>query len=182
MTPAAEPRLVNASSFEALHRILGKALTPEVTRALQGLGLDYELPLHASYPFETWSRALNHVAALLYPGRPEAERHFELGRRMLDSYGETIVGRVLIAMTQVMGPQRMLQRAARNMRTANNYTVIELRPEGEKAWRAHFPTVVFPDFYRGLLLRGLEVSGAKNAKVVEQSRQGEQADFLCSWD
>jgi uncharacterized protein (TIGR02265 family) len=176
-----DQKRVFSSSFEALHRAAGQALTPSLRTHLKQLGLDYDQPLQSEYPFAVWSQSMNAVALALFPGESEAQRHYHLGRRMMDSYGDTIVGRMLIAMTRAIGPARTLGRAARNLRTSNNYVELEVLQEGPRQYRLRFQEVRFPDFYRGLVERGLETSGATQVKVALVAHEGSAVDLTCSW-
>ena len=76
----------------------------------------------------------------------------------------------------------MLERTTRNMRQANNYTEISFEELGRGHLVMHFNRVTFPDFYRGMLLRGLELSGGKNATVVFEKFPGERVDFVVRWE
>ena len=169
-------------TFESLARTMGTALTPEMKADLRKLGVDYDKPLLAAYPLAVWNRVLNFAAERLYPALSPAERHAEMGRRVLDSFGETIIGSVLLAMARVAGPRRMLERTARNMRQANNYTEVTLEDLGPRHVVMHFNRATFPDFYRGVILRGLELTGGKNGTVTWEKFPGDRVDLLVRWD
>ena len=180
MTSPVEPCV-----FQVTVESLSRALGPDLGRAkseMKRLGIDFDQPLLASYPLETFNRAFNYASELLYPSSAVAERHEQLGRRVLDSFGQTIIGSVLLAMTRVAGPRRMLERTTRNMRQANNYTEITLEERGPKHVVLHFNRVAFPDFYKGMMLRGLELSGGKNGAVSWARTQGDRIDITVKWE
>lgn len=61
-------------------------------------------------------------SSLLSPYAGAPERHFKLGRRMVDSCEDTMVARAVLAIIRIIGPKRALERMARNLRTTNNDT------------------------------------------------------------
>jgi len=169
-------------TFQSLQRTLGDTLTAEVKAELAKLGVDYDKPLLPAYPLEVWNRVLNFAAERLYPTLSPADRHVEMGRRVLDSFSQSIIGSVLLAMVRVAGPRRMLDRSARNMRQANNYTVVTLEDLAPRHVVMHFNRVTFPDFYKGLILRGLELSGGKNGTITWEKFPGDRVDLIVRWE
>ena len=76
----------------------------------------------------------------------------------------------------------MLDRSARNMRQANNYTEVTLEDVAPRHVVMHFNRVTFPDFFKGLILRGLELSGGKNGTITWEKFPGDRVDLIVRWD
>lgn len=176
----AEP-LVFSQSFEALLRALGGNLNSEAKARFVAVGVDYDHRLLPAYPLETWVAAMELGAVLFSPGAGPAQRHFLLGRRMVDTYGETLVGRALLAVMRVIGPQRTMERMTRNLRTTNNYTESSMTtlPDGRvTVWCSR---VVSPEFYRGMFTRTIEAAGGREARVEIVSADASGGTFAVSW-
>lgn len=173
--------LVFGPTFDALTRALGTRLNVEARARFKAIGVDFDHPLLPAYPFETWVKAMDLASQLVMPNAVEKERHLAMGRRMVDSYGETLVGKALLTAMRVIGPKRMLERMARNLRTANNYTETKLTifPNGHhQLWCSR---VASTSFYCGMLQRGVEVAGGKDALVESMAHDKTGATFLVRW-
>ena len=173
---------VYSVSFQALDRALDEALTPALKERFRELGVDFDFPLKKSYPLAVWAQALSMAAEVLHPQLPDPERHLALGKRILDTFGETIVGSVLLAAARVLGTRRMLDRAAHNMRQANNFTEVLFEDPAPRHVVLRFNRVSSPEFYRGLLLRGLELTRATNPTVSYERLDGEKVAYTVRWD
>jgi uncharacterized protein (TIGR02265 family) len=173
--------LVFHQTFEALSRALGDRLDAPLKAKLKEVGVDYDAPLLPAYPLEVWAQAMTLGATALFPEIGADEQPYHLGRRFLDSYSETLVGKALLAMIRVLGPKRTLERMTRNLRSANNYTETELVPLPDGAFRLTFNRVLVPAFYRGLVQRSVEVAGAQGVDVRFEGRAGEAAAFVVRW-
>jgi uncharacterized protein (TIGR02265 family) len=99
---------------------------------------------------------------------------------MVDSYGETLVGKALLTAMKVIGPRRMLERMARNLRTANNYTETKLtsRADVHELWCSR---VASTSFYCGMLQRGVEVAGGADVLVEATAHDQSGATFVVRW-
>lgn len=177
----ADEALVFGPTFEALSKALGVRLSAEARARFKAIGVDFDAPLRPAYPLEVWVQAMDLGAHLVMPNAPTTERHQAMGRRMVDSYGETMVGRALLTATRVIGPRRTLERMARNLRTTNNYTETKLTsaPSGEHVLWCN--RVASAPFYCGLLQRGLEIAGGKEAQVTSTAHDAHGATFLVRW-
>jgi uncharacterized protein (TIGR02265 family) len=159
-----EAPVVFSSGYESLRRLLGDRLDADFTAKLKAQGVDLSA-LNPAYPYETWVQSLELTMAKLWPGVPRAEATYNLGREMFDSFGHTLLGKALLQMLRVLGPNRGLQRMTRNLRTSNNYSDTKLTQKGPTAWELWINLVAFPHYYRGLVECGLQHSGAKNVQV-----------------
>ena len=174
--------LVFSSTFDALARALGSRLTVESKARFKALGVNYDAPeLLPAYPFETWVKAMDLGAELVMPNASQEARHEAMGRRMVDSYGETLVGKALLTAMRVIGPRRTLERMARNLRTANNYTETKVTVAPDGAYHLWCSKVASTSFYRGMLQRGVEVAGGKSVTVTPLAHDETGATFSISW-
>jgi uncharacterized protein (TIGR02265 family) len=173
--------LVFGPTFDALARALGSRLTNETKERFRALGVDYARPLEPAYPFETWVKAMDLGSQLVMPNANERERHVAMGRRMVDSYGETLVGKALLTAMRVIGPRRTLERMARNLRTANNYTETKLTQGTDGGFQLWCSRVASTSFYCGMLQRGVEVAGGKGVIVEALSQDAAGATFSIRW-
>lgn len=173
--------LVFGPTFEALARALGPRLTNETKERFRALGVDYTHALLPAYPYETWVKSMDLGSQLVMPNAPERERHAAMGRRMVDSYGETLVGKALLTAMRVIGPRRTLERMARNLRTANNYTETKVTEGPDGAFQLWCSRVASTAFYCGMLQRGVEVAGGKGVIVEALSQDAAGATFSIRW-
>ncbi|MDX2014619.1 MAG: DUF2378 family protein [Myxococcaceae bacterium] len=173
--------VVFGTSVEALVRVLGATLTPEVHARFVTLGIDLERP-NPAYPYETWLEALRLAMALKWPGAPEDEATYRMGRAIFESYSLTLMGSALLQLLKVLGPRRGLERMTRNLRTTNNYSETRLTVVGPHQYQLWVNKVAFPHYFRGLLEAGLEFSGAKSLSVrIVSASAAEGAVFDLAW-
>ncbi len=170
-----------SQAVEGLVRALGEHLDEPAKDALKALGLDLRRPLEPGYPLETWFKVMRYGAALVAPGRSEAEQFELLGRRFIDGYEQTMVGRALLATMRVLGPRRTLERMSRNFRSGNNYTETQLVPKGPTDFELSFNQVKSPEFYRGMLLAGLGRTDARDLAIQLVRHDGQGTTFRVTW-
>jgi uncharacterized protein (TIGR02265 family) len=174
--------LVFNSTFEALARALGSRLNAEAKERFKALGVDFDArELMPAYPFETWVKAMDLGAELVMPNASQDARHEAMGRRLVDCYGETLVGKALLTAMRVIGPRRTLERMARNLRTGNNYTETKFSVGADGVHQLWCSRVASTSFYRGMLQRGVEVAGGKDVTVSALTRDESGATFAISW-
>jgi uncharacterized protein (TIGR02265 family) len=170
-----------SQAVDGLVRALGEHLDEPAKDTLRELGLDLRRPLEPGYPLETWFKVMRFGAGLIAPGRPEAEQFELLGRRFVDGYEQTLVGRALLASMRVLGPRRMLERMNRNFRSGNNYTETQLVPRGPNDFELSFNQVKSPEFYRGMLLAGLGRTGATGLAIQLVRHDDQGTTFRVTW-
>ncbi len=176
----AEP-LVFSQSFEALLRALGGNVNNDAKARFAALGVNFDQRLLPAYPLETWVRAMELGAVLFSPGASPAQRQFLLGRRMVDAYGETLVGRALLAVMRVIGPRRTMERMTRNLRTTNNYTESSMTTGSDGRATVWCSRVVSPDFYCGMFTRTIEAAGGQDVSVEVISADASGGTFSVWW-
>ena len=115
----AEPRVAFSSLMQSLEKILRPIDAPTMER-VRALGIDFDKLLPA-YPVETWyggiELAMSRFDSSLTP--EQKQNHF--GVRLVEVYGDTLVGKAMYAMMRLIGPERSIQRATRSFRTATNF-------------------------------------------------------------
>ena len=113
MTPN-EP-IVFSQTVDGLLRALGTRLDDDAKDHLRDLGLNVRARLDPAYTLAVWTPVMRYASTLVAPGRPPPEQMFELGRRFIEGYAETIVGRAMLTALNVLGPRRTLERMSRNV-------------------------------------------------------------------
>lgn len=174
-------RLIFAQTFEGLFRAVGADLSVRLARELERLGVDPARPLRPAYPLATFQAVFEACGAELFPDLDQEGRRYALGRRFLDGYRQTMVGRAMVAVMRVVGPARTLDRLARRFRTGNNFSETSLTRVDDTTFELWCNQVQMPGWYRGLITRGLELAGAMGvtAELLRHDEHG--ATFRVSW-
>lgn len=173
--------IIFSQAVEGMLRALGTRLDDAAKDQLRALGLDVRARLDPAYPLEVWTPVMRFASTLVAPGRPPPEQMFELGRRFIEGYSETLVGRAMLTALKVLGPRRTLERMSRNFRTGNNYTQTKLEALGPTDFVLSFNEVKEPEFYRGMLTAGVDRSGAKVVEVTTLTHDPSGATFSVKW-
>ncbi len=173
--------VVFSQAVEGLLRAIGSRLDDTAKDKLRALGLDPRARLEPAYQLAVWTEVMRYGATLVAPGKPASEQMFELGRRFIEGYAETLVGKAMLTAIRVFGPRRTLERMSRNFRSGNNYTETKLEPVGPTEFKLWFNEVKEPEFYRGMLSAGVERAGAKGLEVKTVSHDATGATFSIRW-
>ncbi len=174
-------RVVFSPTFEALVRALGPALNDPGKARFKAAGVDFDARLVAAYPLETWLASMEVGAELLLPDGTREKQFFNLGHRIVASFGETMIGRALVALMRVIGPRRALERMTRNLRAANNFTETSVRSIDDHHTEVTCSPVFSPDFFRGLFTGSVEISGGLEVKVDTVSIKDGTGVFSVQW-
>lgn len=174
-------KLIFAQTFEGLLRSVQDRLSPQVVEGLKAMGLDTTAPLLPAYSHTLFTEVITYLAGQLHPGLERDAAITLLGRDFMDAYGETMVGRAMMAMIRLIGPRRALERVTRQFRTGNNFSETRLTPRGEREYELWINEVRLPGWYVGIVSRGLELAGAKGVKVELISRTGVDSTFRATW-
>ncbi|HZN95152.1 MAG TPA: DUF2378 family protein, partial [Myxococcales bacterium] len=144
-------------------------------------GVDLAGKLKVAYPYQSWIASLRVAADLLAPGQPMEEATYVIGRRILESYAETMVGKATFGFLKVIGPRRGFDQLRRSLRTGNNYAQTSFAEVSPGVFQLWVGPVTFPHYYRGLLEAGLEVIGRKDGvvKLIRHDEAG--ATFEVRW-
>ena len=170
-----------ASAYESLRRALGDALDVPALERFRAHGVDLFGRLKVAYPYQTWIESLRLAAELLAPGAPIEEATYVVGRRILESYAETVIGKATFGVLRVIGARRGFNQIRRSLRTTNNYsqsTFTEVAPGVFHLWCSN---VTFPHYYRGVFEAGMELTGQKNGRARLLSHDEAGATFEIRW-
>lgn len=174
-----EPRVAFASLIESLGRIL--APLDDATRArLKSIGIDFDRVLPA-YPIETWYAGIEVALSRFDPALTFEERQNRFGVRLVEVYGETLIGKAMYGMMRVIGPERTIQRATRGFRTATNFLETSAVQHGPRDWALTMNEVVFPHRYPGFFDAALKVAGARNPKTSLVLLTDTHATYRATW-
>lgn len=173
-------RLAYGHSVEALLAAVRPVFDPQLNEQLLAIGIDANKVLPA-YPADVTRRAVLMCARHLSPNENDELALRALGRRFVARYGESLIGKALVAASKLLGPRRMLDRAAAQFRTANNYLetkVRHVRPGEAELWLnevAHGP------WFEGIIAAMLEISGAREIAVRLTQNDAAGAVFSITW-
>ncbi|EAU67994.1 hypothetical protein STIAU_0818 [Stigmatella aurantiaca DW4/3-1] len=148
-------------------------LDAEARRRLMGIGVDMNQPLSSAYPLSVLIEAIRICADVLFPDRPRDEAWYLMGRRTLEGFGGTAMGRALFGMARVWGPRKLLGHMTRAFQTAINYArahsadlpngdvelAVEILPEYLN--QGSMRRLMDPHFLRGIIAQLVEVGGAR---------------------
>ncbi|MCU0699964.1 MAG: DUF2378 family protein [Myxococcaceae bacterium] len=177
---AVHEHLIFSQTVEGLLRAVGP-LSPEVRAHFKTLGLDVDRPLRPAYPLDAFVQMLDFAGGLVAPGQPPLEQTRELGRRFMDAYQNTLIGRAMVAGMRVIGPWRTLDRLSHKFRTGNNFSETHLSRLGPTEAKLWCNRVSRPGWYLGVIGRGLELAGAQDVTVrlIDQDVAG--GTFHVQW-
>ena len=178
-----EQALIFSQTVEGLFRSLAP-MNDEACARFRSLGVDPRLPLAPAYPVEQWLQVMRAAAELRHPQLPLSEAMHRLGRTFVDGYGETMIGKAMLAVLRVMGPRWALDRFRRNLSTGSNFFETSVTERGPREVEVWLNRVTWPEWYFGLVQRGLEYAGAKNVEtsLVAHEGPGKGATILVKWE
>ncbi len=174
-------KLVFSHSIEGYLRAVRPVLDSALTAQLLTIGIDTSKALLPAYPVDVLRQALVVGARRLNPSVSEGEALIRLGRRYVEGYGETMVGRALKTAIRLIGPKRTLDRLAKQFRTANNYSETKVTHHAPGRSELWCNDVTHPNWYIGLVGGTLEVAGARGVKVTLRSHDAAGAVFDVEW-
>ena len=179
-----ETALVFNNSVQGLFsRTFPDGAPPELKAQLRAVGVDLDKPLLPAYPTTTWSRCIQLGAQAAFPDERREVAWRKLGERMIDGYKDSMIGKAMFSMLQVLGPRRMLQRAQKNFRTGNNYSevrVSDVSPTELELWFNETDDVL-RHFTAGLVLAGLRASGTEDPQVDIIDKDAKGFTVRASW-
>jgi uncharacterized protein (TIGR02265 family) len=174
-------KLIFAQAFDGLVRALGPRLDAAVAQRLREAGLDVTRELKPAYPLEVFLKVVQIAGQCLAPGADEETQAFAAGQAFIDGYGQTMVGRAMLAMMRVIGPRRTLERLSRQFRTGNNFSETTLKDLGPQEVELWCNQVTVPGWYRGIISAGLRHVGVSEVSVETASRTDGGAVFKIRW-
>lgn len=174
-------KLIFSQTVEGLLRSLTGRLTPPLLAGMKARGIDASVALLPAYPQQVFTDVVSWLAKELHPHLELDQAIASLGRGFMDGYGETMVGRAMLAMIRLIGPRRTLERVTRQFRTGNNYSDTRLTQRSATEYDLWVNEVSMVGWYLGILSRGVELAGAKGVEVRLVSHDSAGAIFRISW-
>jgi uncharacterized protein (TIGR02265 family) len=159
-----EEPLAFASMVEGLRRAMG-TLDERTHRKFEELGLPMRGKMEQTYPRDLWVRVCLFAGQQLNPTFSPEQQRVALGRRFVQGYAETLVGKALLAAMRVLGPKRALARLERSFRTGNNYSRVTFRETEGGGIELDVLGAPYPEWYEGMVYESLVVTGAKDIEV-----------------
>ena len=175
-------RRVRNTSVEGLLRGLAvREGDPDFRAVLEVLGVPGPaLPQHV--PVERFGALLEHLARRHFPGTPRDEALRQVGARLFHGYRGTVLGHVMLAALNMMGPDRVVRSAPHWVGRNVDFGERSAVPLGPHHWRVTFRGVPLPgDYYCGLLAEGLRVAGAAAPAVTFRQTGAEDMEFEARW-
>ncbi|MCP3100370.1 DUF2378 family protein [Myxococcus sp. K15C18031901] len=172
--------IVQATLFDSLVRCapMDGALRADLLAA----GYDVDRP-RALYPGSVFIACQTVVqrAAYSHLGPKAAQR--QMGRDLVRSYFETLVGRVVGMALKVAGPERAMKRVALSFKSVFEPVYIQTLMLAPSDWRVEFRNYPFPhESAAGTCEGALRQAGAENPSVeVERSTSAEDFDLRIRW-
>jgi uncharacterized protein (TIGR02265 family) len=156
-------RYIYQVSFEAFFlRAMNGRLDPGARERLREMGLSLDGPVLPIYPAGVFLRGVDVAARAAYPGLPGGEAHFRAGCDHLDAFAASQRGRLMAAFARQIEPHVILEYTGTFIRLGNNFTEARARkvsPTRAELWLNDVGDV--PEFYRGIVHRGLETADVK---------------------
>ncbi|MCY1072924.1 DUF2378 family protein [Archangium lansingense] len=178
------PLVFNHTVQGLFSRTFPDGVPPELKAQLRVAGVDLDKPLLPAYPTTVWSRCIDLGARAAFPDEPRRELAWRrMGERMIDGYQDSMIGRAMFSMLQVLGPRRMLQRAQKNFRTGNNYSevrITEVSPTEMELWFNETDDVL-RHFTVGLVLAGMRAGGADEPQVRLHDMDAKGFTMRATW-
>ena len=154
-----------SQTVEGLLRALGPLDATDRER-LKAIGFDPSLPLAPGYPVEKYVELQRVAVEIFAPEVPFSLGIETLGRRFVDAYGETLMGRAVLVALKLLGPRRALERLTRTLATGTSFFQTRLTEVQPGVFHLWINRVTWPGWYLGLLRRGLELAGAQEISLA----------------
>ncbi len=177
-----KPQLVYRRTVETLINNVLRAhglLTPEAQAQLGALGID-AANVH-DLPFPVWTSLLCFSAKLNAPGTPDDEAMIMLGRRWVDGYDRTILGKATAMLARLAGPKKTFLQMADNWHAATNFYIATCVARGERHVEITLNTTGASRLFNvGIMSRMLELIGQKNGSVTSRE-DAAHSHFTIIW-
>ncbi len=171
-SPRKEPVAFDQLMEGLLLHAMKDRLDSEARRRLRALGVDVDRPLISAYPLAALLGTLKLCAKLRFPELPGDEARYQLGRKTLEGFGATSMGKALFGMARIWGARRMLHHMTRVLQTGVNHARaqakdllggdVEVTVEVIAEYHAAIGAMpgLDPHFVRGIIAQLTEVCGA----------------------
>lgn len=175
-------RLIFDHVVDGLLKGIGARFTPRLHQRLIEAGWCGPKKKMPAYPLATWRAFLRIAREELFPLETEGAGYVKLGEMFASGYFQTALGSAIAAIAKLLGPTRTLLRATQQFRSANNFTQTKVTQLGPNRYELWMNNVDQPDFTVGIILRALEIAGAKDTRVLVRSGEGDSCTFEISWN
>lgn len=174
-------KLAFGHSMEAILAAAKPVLDAKLTADLQSVGLDPTKKVLPAYPADLTRKVVLLCARALNPTMAEGDALRAFGKRFIERYGDSLIGKALLAASRLLGPKKMLDRVAAQFRTANNYLetkVTHLRPGAAELW---CNDIAHGAWFEGIIVEMLENAGAKDPVVHVTKSDASGTVFAIEW-
>lgn len=135
-----------------------------------------------SYSVEVMHKGFEYLQRELFPQMTPEESEDLLGVLSFRGFAQTLVGKAIVQMMRLIGPERTMPRMSKNLKAGTNFMDIKSR----KLAPGHFELDVsdvggMPHFYRGMFGEGLMLTRAKDLKVELASISVRGATYRITW-
>jgi uncharacterized protein (TIGR02265 family) len=180
----AADRYIYQVSFDAFFlRAMGPRLDAGARERLREVGLSVDGPGLPVYPADLFLRGVAVAAEAAYPALPRGEAHFRAGCDHVDAFAAMQRGRLMAAFARQIEPHVILEYTGTFIRLGNNFTEARARkisPTRAELWLNDVGEV--PEFYRGIVHRGLETAAVKGVSVaVTEATVAPSATYDVRW-
>lgn len=170
------------TSIEALFiEALGREMTPRLRERLKEAGIDLER-LRPAYPRMIFSEGCRLAAEELFPRMPRDEALRILGKRTIEGYSRSMLGKAAMGVFRLIGVARGLERLTRAMRNGDNYTETRftiLGPGNADVWFNQVNGQ--PAFTQGLMEACMEWVGAVEPRAEILRTEGDGCVYRLTW-
>lgn len=160
---------IDGSGFEGMYQ---RALKPTGAFAdeLRKAGYDVKNPV-GRYHAQVWHDTLEVARRHTYPTLPLNDGFRQLGRRFLDSYFETILGKTVAVVLPILGAERTAKQLPKLFSRARTQLDMQIAQEAPRRWLLHTRDPYSQaDFVAGILEAGMTRTGV--VPVVEVVHRG----------
>jgi uncharacterized protein (TIGR02265 family) len=169
--PPVEPRALPRIPVSVMEGLFVRGLKAEgrLAERLLSYGYDIKKP-EVSYSVLTYQRCVNAARGETYSHLGDEEAYRMLGRKLVDGFLETLVGKVVAVAMPMIGPGRVIERLPRYLAMMGRGEMeVRITPAGETARRIYFGDIYNrPEFLAGALEVALERAHVKPSVTVEE--------------
>lgn len=134
------------------------------------------------YPVEVMEKAMRYLQRELFPSMPLDESEALLGVLSFRGFAQTLIGKAIMQMMRLIGPERTMPRMSKNLSAGTNFMEISSHKRGAGDFELHVSDVGgLPHFYKGMFAEGLAYTRAKDLKVDVASYDGRGATYRITW-
>ena len=127
----ASSHVVYKEPFEQLLKYgSGKKLTPQLKEKLKKCGFDCD-NVKPQYPKTVFTPCVEAVREALYPHLSRSDGLFKLGESMVEGAAMTVIGKTMLNMAKLIGPEKTLLRSHTQYRGGTNFTEVKLSKVGD---------------------------------------------------